>query len=495
MRDGLADVDVADVARLLVDNAPDGVVILQRGGIVFMNTTAARLLGTTVEHAVGRMIAEFLPAQDAALAGARIAEVIAGKDIPPNEYGTIADPERVVEIKSVRCQWQGAPAVIGFARDVTERKQIQRSLVAADRLGALGKLAAAVAHEINNPLTYVQLALQMLELQLQKLPEARELSPHLRDARHGVDRVAAITSGLRRFARDGMASSAPDDPPPAAVDLVAVVTQSLKMVENDLRHKAQLEFHAADVPAVLGNASRLEQVVVNVLINAIQSIDGDATRDRIAVSIDRDGDEIAVTVRDTGSGVPAELRERVFEPFFTTKPVGDGMGLGLAVSRSIVAGYGGRIELAPADGGGTIVTLWLRPHFPSRSDVAVPRETIAFQRRRVLVIDDEPMVRQILVDLLRAHHDVEMADSGEAALVLLQRGSFDVILCDVMMPGVNGMELYHRVAHDHPGLERQIVFITGGTFVPELTSFLASVDNRFIAKPFSLEHVLAVIAR
>jgi len=493
MRDELADGDVADVARLLVDNAPDGVVILQRGSIVFANATAARLLGTTVEQAVGRPIAEFLPPHDAALAGARIAEVLQGKEIPPNEYGTLADPERVIEIKSVGCRWRGTPGVIAFARDVTERKRIQRSLVAADRLGALGKLAAAVAHEINNPLTYVQLALQMLELHMRKLPETDELASHLRDARHGVDRVAAITSALRQFARDGMASSASDDPP-MAVDIVAVVAQSLKMVENDLRHKALLHYRANDVPAVLGNASRLEQVVVNVLINAIQSLVGDVTRDRIEVAIDRDGDDIAVTVRDTGCGVPADLRDRVFEPFFTTKPVGDGMGLGLAVSRSIISGYGGRIELAPVDGGGTIVTLRLQPYRPPRDDVAAPREAVAFERRRVLVIDDEPMVRQILSDLLRAHHHVEMAENGEAAMALIARDSFDVILCDVMMPGVNGMELYQRVARDHPGLERRMIFITGGTFVPELTSFLANVDNRFLAKPFSLEQVLAAIA-
>jgi CheY-like chemotaxis protein len=123
--------------------------------------------------------------------------------------------------------------------------------------------------------------------------------------------------------------------------------------------------------------------------------------------------------------------------------------------------------------------------------VAAP---VAIARRRVLVIDDEAMVRQILVDLLRPHHDVEMAASGEAALALLERASFDAILCDVMMPGVNGMEVYHRVARDHPGVEQRMIFITGGTFVPELTSFLASVDNRFLAKPFSLEQVLEAIA-
>ncbi|HEV7557519.1 MAG TPA: ATP-binding protein, partial [Kofleriaceae bacterium] len=405
-----------------------------------------------------------------------------------------ADPHRVVEIKSVRCQWRGAPGVIGFARDVTERKQIQRSLVAADRLSALGKLAAAVAHEINNPLTYVQLALQMLELHVGKLAGAAELSSHVHDARHGVDRVAAITSGLRRFARDGIASSAPDDPPPTAVDIVTVVTQSLKMVDNDLRHRAQLEFRAADVPAVFGTASRFEQVIVNVLINAIQSLHGDITRDRIAVAIERHGDEVAVIVRDNGCGVPVHLHERVFEPFFTTKSVGDGMGLGLAVSRSIVTGYGGRIELVDAHGGGTIVTLWLRVHHGSSRDLPQPWAPVAIERRRVLVVDDEPMVRQILLDLLAAHHQVEVAESGEAALAAIGRDKFDVILCDMMMPGVSGMDVYHRVARDHPGVERRIVFITGGTFVPDLTTFLASVDNRLLAKPFSLEQVLAAIA-
>ena len=490
MADGLAEEDLAAVARLLLDNAPDGVVILRRGQVVFANATAARLLGHTVDEIVGRPIGQFLPPADAAKAAAKIGEVMAGKHVPPNEYGTVADPNRVVEIKSLRCEWRGEPAVIGFARDVTERKQIQRSLVAADRLTALGKLAAGVAHEINNPLTYVQLALQMIELHARKLADA-ELAAHLRDAYHGIERVATITAGLRRFARDGIASASPDDPP-APVDITTVVMQSLKMVDNDLRHKAQLSLQTTAVPPVVGNAARLEQVVINVLINAIQSLGGDVTRDRIEVAIARPDDDVVVSVRDTGAGVPPELRDRVFEPFFTTKD-SDGMGLGLAVSRSIVEGYGGRIELADADGGGTVATLRLRPYRSSQVDIAIPDAPRSMERRRVLVVDDEPLVRQLLGDLLRPHHDVDVADSADAALAALAAGSFDVILCDVMMPGTNGMELYRRIAREVPGHERRIVFITGGTLVPELSAFFDSVDNRFLAKPFTLEQVLDVI--
>jgi PAS domain S-box-containing protein len=177
--------------RFLVEAAPDGVVILQRGTIVFMNPKAARLLGVeSVDAALGRPIASFLPPADAALAGQRIMAMLReGIEFPPSEYGVLADPTRVVEIKSIVCDWNGEPGVIAFARDVTERKAIQKRLVESDRLAALGTLAAGVAHEINNPLTYAQLSAQRISRMLDQLEMTEDaratLRSHLDDIQHG----------------------------------------------------------------------------------------------------------------------------------------------------------------------------------------------------------------------------------------------------------------------------------------------------------------------
>ncbi|MGE0397755.1 MAG: ATP-binding protein [Kofleriaceae bacterium] len=478
--------------RFLVEAAPDGVVIVSRGQIVFINRRGAELIANaTIDEVMGRPIGAFLPPDDAAAAAERIGRMFAtGTEMPPNEYGVLVDPERVVEIKSIICDWEGTPAVLAFARDVTERKRLQHKLVEHDRLAALGTLSAGVAHEINNPLTYATLGLQRIERTLMgaDLPPATlaQVRVQIREIEHGISRVASITRGLRTFAR-------PDDGPPGPVSLTEVVERSLRMVENDLRHRAQLVRTILDVPPVTGNASRLEQVVVNLLLNAIQSLRPERPQNEIELVLLQRGANVVLTIRDTGRGIPALLRDRIFEPFFTTRAVGEGMGLGLSVCRTIVEGFGGTIEVASTEGQGTTMTVALPIHRGSHPSIAPPAAPTSTSRKRVLIIDDEPLLRDALTRLLGADHEITTASSGAEGLAAIARGPFDVIVCDVMMPGMNGQEVHRRIACDHPGLERRIVFITGGTFSPELDEFLANTPNPLLAKPFQLDDVIAAV--
>jgi PAS domain S-box-containing protein len=477
--------------RYLIEAAPDGVVILVGGRIVFINPRASHLLGA--EHApLGRMLGDFLPPADTALAAERIATMFrTGTEMTPNEYGVLADPARVVEIKSIRCEWEGKTAVLAFARDVTARKALAQKLVEADRLTALGTLAAGVAHEINNPLTYAQLSLQRVERTLAVAgldPELqRTIQDQLASAQHGITRVATITSSLRTFARA-------DEAPPGPTDVIAVVERALGMVANDLRHRAQLVRQVEAVPTVIANASRLEQVIVNLILNALQALGPDQAAAQITISIALAGDLVSIRVTDNGCGIPSSLHARVFDPFFTTKPIGEGMGLGLAVCKSIVDGFGGALELASTEGVGTSVTVKLRVHRAS-SPSATPRAPArTTARRRVLVVDDDALVRTVIGTSLEAHHEVTLAEDGATALAFLETTTFDAILCDMMMPGIDGREVHRRVAASHPGLERRIIFITGGTLRSELDQFLATAGNRCLMKPFTLEAVLAAVA-
>ncbi|HSR98394.1 MAG TPA: ATP-binding protein [Kofleriaceae bacterium] len=482
--------------RFLVEAAPDGVVILRRGLIVFINPKAARLLGVAgPDEALGRPIATFLPPEDAALTGQRIAAMMRdGAEFPPSEYNVLAEKERVVEIKSVVCEWEGEPAVLAFARDVTERKAIQRRMVESDRLAALGTLAAGVAHEINNPLTYTQLNAHLVGRALDRagLPDdlLAQLRGYLDDIDHGIARIASITQSLRSFVKV-------DADAHEAVDLALVISRALKMVDNDLRHAARLIVELPALPRVLGNAARLEQVFVNVLINAIKALPPDpAEPHEIRVTAEQAGDRVTVTIRDTGCGIPAALRGRIFEPFFTTRDVGHGMGLGLSVSKTIVEKLGGDIEVDSTENVGTTVRV-LVPTYPGEPGAdADPGDTgpaVGAARRRVLVIDDEAQICHAIERELAEVHDVVVATTGEAALALLASRSFDLILCDVMMPGMDGHELYRRIAAQHPGLERRFVFMTGA-LAPSVAQALDGLPNPWLAKPFEIDDVLALIA-
>ena len=474
--------------RFLLDQAPDGVGVVQDGKIVYLNPAARDIIGGGAGvDLVGHPIQDFVVPEELPRSQQRLRELEEHRaGLPPAEYRLKHAPDRHVEIKSVPIEWEGAPAILSFSRDVTERKAIEARLVEADRLAALGTLAAAVAHEINNPLTYVQLTAQRIARALADRPDVREA---LQDIQHGIARIASISAGLRSFARA-------DDAVPGPVDLVRVVERALQMVNNDLRHRAKLVKHLPAMPDVLGTAGKLEQVIVNLLLNAIQALPATPTTPgTIGVTLSRrDRGLVALAISDNGRGMPAEVRKRIFEPFFTTRPAGESMGLGLAVSKTIIDSLGGTIEVASTEGAGTTVTLVLPLHAASAPAAPEPPvDVTAETRRRVLVIDDEPLVRNVLAKLLAESHTVTAVASGAEGLYLLATTTFDVIICDVMMPGMNGREVYRRIAQAHPGLERRLVFISGGTFAPELEAFLETIPNPKLAKPFRLDEVLAVV--
>ena len=478
--------------RSMIENAPDGVVIVRAGAIAHANPIGARLLGAPdADSVVGQPLASFLPPADAARAAERIGRVMRGEHVGPSEYRVLAETDRVVEIKSIQCEWDGGPALLAFARDITERKRLERELVRADRLATIGTMAAAVAHEINNPLTYVQLSLQRLERELRGVggDRAAAMVDHVKNALHGTERVATIVRDLRTFARDD------GEGPVRPVDLAIVADRALKMVEHDLKHHAKLVRRYAAVPTVLGSSSRLEQVVLNLVINAIHSMpEGDPERDEIAVELATAGDAVILTVRDTGVGIAPEDRDRVFEPFFTTKPAGEGTGLGLAVCKRIVEAMGGSISIESEVGAGTAVTVRFAAGAGARTITAPPPlAPPTGERLRVLVVDDEPLVRRVIRLSLAERHDVTDVGDGHAALAALAASGADVILCDLMMPGMTGRDLHDRVRDLYPGLERRIVFVTGGAFQPRLAEWMATIQNPRLIKPFTEDQIVSII--
>lgn len=386
----------------------------------------------------------------------------------------------------------------GAAR--AERKKMREQLLISERMASVGMLSASVAHEINNPLAVV---LANLEIVLQQLeaPGSDKSAPAaplldaligpLRDAHEAAERVSNIARDLKIFSRSS------NEEQRGPVDIERVLESALRMASNEIRHRASVVRHYNKVPAVHGNEARLGQVFLNLVVNAAQAIpEGRASENRITLSI-RGGENkrVLVEVGDTGTGMPPGVASRVFDPFFTTKAESVGTGLGLAICHRIVSSLGGDISVESRPGHGTVFSVSL-PHAETSllTAVAPVAAQSAKRRGRVLVVDDEPMLCATIERILAGEHEVTTFQSGKQALQLVERGDhFDLILSDVMMPQMTGIEFHEALLQIAPELADKVVFMTGGAFSAEASAFLDRFPHRTIDKPFKFTALRSLV--
>jgi CheY-like chemotaxis protein/anti-sigma regulatory factor (Ser/Thr protein kinase) len=282
------------------------------------------------------------------------------------------------------------------------------------------------------------------------------------------------------------------------VNLQRVLRTALRVASSHIDGRAQVIEQYEDVPPVEGSAARLEQVFLNLFVNAAQALPPEtALTNQIRVSLRAIGEKrVTVEVHDNGFGIPPELIDRVFDPFFTTKPTGVGTGLGLPICQSIVKSLGGEIGVESSPGEGTVFRVTL-PAQPRATKLLTPTPMpapVEPGRARVLVVDDELALASMLQRVLEDEHEVHVRTTAHEALELLTSGEeFDVVLCDLLMPAMSGMDLYRELKRYRPGLEDRMVFMTGGAFTPRAAEFLGLVSNRRIEKPFDLSQVRRLV--
>jgi PAS domain S-box-containing protein len=386
--------------------------------------------------------------------------------------------------------------VVVVCRDISDRKQAEVQLIVSDRMASVGTLAAGVAHEINNPLACVvaNLALVTQELDVMATHRAlpRDLLDEVRDARDGAERVRTIVRDLKIFSRSEDAKVGP-------VDVEQALESTLRMAWNELRHRARVVKIYGKVPPVRATESRLGQVLLNLVMNAAQAIpEGNYQRNevRVETSVDATGRHVLIKVSDTGGGIPLDVQRRLFTPFFTTKPAGMGTGLGLSLCRRIVTGLGGTVDFSSEVGRGTTfrVSLPIADLDAGVEGESLETHAAAARRGRVLVIDDEAMITNAVSRLLRSEHDVVAVHSVASAMELFQSGEvFDVVLCDLMMPQVTGLDLHASLLELDPRQAARMVFMTGGAFTPKARAFLDSAPNQRIEKPFDAQGLRALV--
>ncbi|MBK6535401.1 MAG: PAS domain S-box protein [Deltaproteobacteria bacterium] len=471
-----------------------------------VNPSWTRTLGWTEEELRARPSIEFVHPDDRAMTLAARSLLTKGEPLRAltNRYRCRDGSYRWFEWRSVSDPVRGQ--VYAIARDLTTereareaREQLQRQLILADRMASVGTLAAGVAHEINNPLAYVIANLDMLAEEMRHMTAgsvAAQMAGYVEmagDAREGAERIRKIVRGLKTFSRA-------EEERRTVIEVRPVLELSIDMAFNEIRHRARLVKDYGEIPRVEADDARLGQVFINLLVNAAQALpDGGAEANEIRVVTSTDAlGRAVIEVRDTGGGIPEGVLGRIFEPFFTTKPVGVGTGLGLFVCHNIITSMGGEITAANLPGRGAVLRVAL-PGVVDRAEVGAgptePAEAPASRRARVLVVDDERAVGVILARVLRAHDLTCVTTAREALDLLLSDESFDVILSDLMMPTMSGMDLYDELARLRPEAAERMVFITGGAFTQAAVAFLERVPNERIEKPFTAAAVRALVQR
>jgi two-component system NtrC family sensor kinase len=481
--------------RVLFDSASDAIFVIDlvQYRVMEANTSALRLTKRSVLDVVGRPFVELCPSLQTAettalqMDGIKLFNAVFR---PFNEVPIVKGDGTTVNCEgdATLVQWRQRPALQVNLMDVSERKKIGEQLRRAEKLSALGQLIAGVAHELNNPLAVV---IGYSQLLAEKSGLDKETVDNIQRIHHESARASRIVRDLLSFAR-------PSEPQKKAVNINRLVASVLETQEANLQAAGiQLEQRlASDLSTTMADPGQIEQVLVNLIGNAIHVL-GERPNPRVlTVRTEEAGNYIRMIVADNGPGIPRDIMGRIFDPFFTTKPLGKGTGLGLTISNTIVQEHRGRILAENQPAGGAkftvdlpIVQCAVTPT-ADRLPPKIKRPAAGAAKRTVLVVDDEPNIVDLLkMVLTQDGYEVATATNGQEALERIAARSYDLILSDMRMPGMDGREFFETVKKQNPALAHRIVFVTGDTVSPDTQAFFNDTGNCWLSKPFSIAQV------
>jgi PAS domain S-box-containing protein len=490
--------------RLLAENVTDVIYVMDMNlQPSYMSPSVTRLLGYSVEEAMSHSMEESLTPASLLVTRKAFARALKTKEM--GREGSY--PEGTLELE-MKCKdgstvWVETTVsflrdpddrpvgLLGVIRDITERKRaeeerrgLEQKAQLMSRLASVGEMASGIAHEINNPLTSV---IGFAQLLTQKdLPQ--DIREDLKIINEGAQRVASIIKRLLTFARQYK-------PERAYINIndIIATTLDLRAYETETGNIKVITQLDPDLPGTIADGGQLQQVFLNIIINAETEMKLAHSKGNLFVKTETIDNTIRISFKDDGPGIAKENLERIFDPFFTTREVGKGTGLGLSICHGIMTEHGGRIYAKSKLGKGAafIVELPIVTK-PEQLKLAEPAadESEGVDGVSILVVDDEPAILQFLTSVLTEEgHQVETVDNADDALARLKSKSYSLILLDIKLPGVSGIELYKRIQKIAKSLARRVVFITGDVIGADTKDFLARTKALYITKPFDTEQL------
>lgn len=500
----------------LINSLPIGIAITDAGRrLILYNHCLSAFCDPKIDLSKGERLCNFVHGSNVVFEDCRFEHVLKTGQKSVSSFSS-TDMGKVFSIMISPVRRMEGMAYVHVFADTTEEMKLQHSRFQNDKLNSLGLLAAGIAHEINNPVGFVSANLQLSVKHVERLVAAynmlkraagqngeeicmaqkveetlRELGQIVSECIEGINMISMISRSMNFFSRisnDNVCMTNVND----------VLDSALILVRNELKYRATVEKQYSLLPLIPANSGKLCQVFLNILINAAHAMDDENPQKnfvRIATSSERGG--IAVAIENSGRPIPDEIKEKIFDPFFTTKPAGKGTGLGLTIAKEIAAEHGGGISVESGAGRNTKFTVRLaldtgmKARAPEPDDGERPTSTA---RYRILIVDDDG---NFLNAIFRSftEHEVLTARSGYAALREIQKDArFDAILCDLMMKGMSGWQLYEEISKRRPGLEKKMIFVTGGPFTPKASDFVGKVKNVILEKPVDMSKVRKAIA-
>lgn len=492
--------------KSVLDSVLTGIVVFDPAGrIRFLNASMGELLGIqprslrqvkTAEDLRGILVERLRNPENLS---ARWAAFAQGEGEPHLDELEIFRPERRVIERSSRPVLRGDGRNIGWIElyaDVTSERHTKSKMLQTEKMAALGQLVSGIAHELNNPLTAIMGYAQLL-LGQGLAPEQFSKARLVYDE---AERACRIVKNLLYFARE-------NKPSHSRVDVNEVIARTVALRSYELKVK-NIAIHcdlAQTLPQTMADPYQLQQVILNLLINAEQALAEGCCCPHVWIRtrrVSRRGSRrIAVEIIDDGPGIPAEISDRVFEPFFTTKPPGVGTGLGLSIVYGIVQQHGGDVSFDSQVGRGTRFVVELpivaAPTEMVSKSLFLPLAEFAHASRgRVLAVEDEPAVAQLIVDVLQEEgHRVEAVLDSKEGLARLARGSYDLVICDLRMPGLDGPAFYEALVRARSPMQNRILFVTGDMLSSRTREFLEPKRLPHLAKPFLVEELKLAVNR
>jgi len=492
--------------RAVFEGMVEGVVLQGANGeILEANPAAQVILGLSHGEMVGRTSVdprwvcvredgspfpgEEHPSMEALRTGVSVTGVPMGVHKPSGELTWI----RINAFPLKHEDGEAPHGVVATFHDLTAERALldaERHVARRERLVTAGTLAAGVGHEINNPLTYVDLNLDQALASIPDVETFSEVRSLLREAKDGTERIGKIVRGMKTLSRGESA--------PSVLTLSSSVDAAVSMAQHETRGRATVRTDVPEDLRAVGDEAGVAQILVNLIVNAAHAfVETEPDANVIEVSARRTAEgSIRIAVTDNGPGISESIQSHIFDPFFTTKAVGRGTGLGLSVSQRIARDLGGDLVLASSSPKGTEFHLFLleAKRTEARPVLADPPRAPETPRRgRVLIIDDERLILRSLTRVLEKEHDVVgCLDPREALKLLLEGADFDLVLCDLSMPYVTGAAIYRELEAKRPELATRTVMVTG-TMAESDTAFLDSFPNPWLKKPVSMDALVRTV--